>query len=671
VIGDLLSGLIWQARVGLRSGGARAFAAHGYVDNAYRPPRLPFVSVVGPLSFNVEPEREVGRQASAPVRVPGHVIGRARAATDSVPANGTLRLRFDGAATLTLNGLPGGSFAAAATGPALAAAIQTGVRGAMEAGGVVNAAGAPFTDPALLAAVDQMLQQASCRFDPDGKQLAIVADNGAVAFDNLSRVEVLDAPGSVAGALGLAPPDVARDGRTFLHRLPAPRAITVDMQINLWAASQQDLASLVEGLAVVVPTRGNLLTRPSLLLDDLADGATSLRLLDEGEPTLVDSLLHLEAPAGFVDRARAVVVTTTAGAAAAAGPARLAFTGTGTATARLYATPLVPTALLASNPAPLGLAVSFGLRLDAGGADGQVVRVIDIAAGGTTVLHVDAAIVNVANALSVDLQATATVNLAGAPVAISTTFRVPIAAVQGRFAVIHVRLDAPAGEIDLSLDGDPQRTDDTASTPVPPVTAPGGTTVAAPDMILTVGRGDAANPLGFSLGHLHVIAAPLGALDPSLRRSVTGAARLQPGDPIILVRSEDGVRPGGVRAQTMVASIDPTGVVQLTSPVVGAWPRGGTLLFRDESFFFQTAIKRRDDLLNHLYRACVDYRVSTFIEDPRTLSTSTLVDVTQTDVTPFGVGRNKNGAPGVAAVITDNHGNGSSSPSRVITKPGA
>jgi hypothetical protein len=653
--------------MGLRAGNARTFAAHGYVDNAYRPSRLPFVSLVGPLAFNVEPEREAGKRASAPVRVAGHVIGRPRALTDSVPAAGTLRLRFDGRATTTLTGLPGGSFGNPATGSTIAAAIQNGIHAALSSGQILSPSGAPIADPESIAA----LTQTTCRFDPDSRRLAISSGPGVVAAGNLSRVEVLVTPGSVAAALGLAPPESSRDGYTYLHRLPPPRAVTVDVQLNLWAANQQDLAAMIENLAVIAPTRGNLLIRPALLADDVAPAATSLRLLAEGEPTLADSLFHLEAGGGFRDRARGVLVTTSAGAAITPAPERLGFTGTGTASGRLYATPLVPSPLQARNPAPLGFAVSLGLRLDPGASAGQRLRLLDLGAGATRVLRLELALVTVTtsggvSSLRADLEASATLSRNGAPVDVQTTFRLPIANVEQELGQLHVLVDSLAGTILLWHNGEPHRVDDPAQTPVAPVTAPGSSTSAAADMILTLGRADAANPIGFSLGHVHVIAALVGALDPNLRRSVCGPARLQPGDPLILARSDDGFRPSSVRHEAMVAAVNGD-VVELTRPLPSAWPRGQTLAFRDECFYFQTSIKRRDDLLNHLYRACVDYRVSALLEDPRAIASAVLTENASVDLIALGGSRAPGGTPGVSGVITDT----GTATIRKLTNPGA
>src|SRR5207244_10663488 len=99
MVPEILNAWLWQARLSIPTPSARAFAAHGYVDPSYRPPRLPFVSVVGPLSLHVEPERENGRAAQAKLRVPGFVIGQVRAPAATVAAAGGLRLRFDGRAS--------------------------------------------------------------------------------------------------------------------------------------------------------------------------------------------------------------------------------------------------------------------------------------------------------------------------------------------------------------------------------------------------------------------------------------------------------------------------------------------------------------------------------------------------------------------------------------------
>jgi hypothetical protein len=648
MIGDLLSGLIWQSRLGLKADGIRAYAAHGYVDNAYRPPQLPFVSIVGPLSFNVEPEREAGRQAAAPVRVPGHVIGRPRAAGAGVPNDGSLRLRFDARLMLTLTGLPGGSFDTAATGPLLAAAIANGIRDARNDGAVTDANGTPLDEEAT-----QTLEDVTCRWDPETRRFAIASV--PAAGERVSRVELLPVAGDIAAALGLSPPESARDGYSYLHRLPAPRAVTVDVQLNLWASSQRDLALLMEDLAILAPTRGNVLTRPSLLQADVAAGASTIRLLDEGEPTLADSLLHLEAAGGFTDRVRGASIVLSAGTSAATAPARLVFAPAATASMRLYPSPLVANPLHSANPAPNGLALALGLRLDAGAVDGSNLRLLELTEpGGARVFGLELVVVSgEGDALHADLDARATLRQAGVPIEVRTRLRLPLATLEAGFVGLHARLDASAGVISLWVDGQPQRLGEPTQTPLAPTRAPGSATVASADMSLVVGRAAPGNAVGFALSHLHVIGAPLGALDPALRRSLTGGARIRPGDPIVLARSEDGYRPSSTRFHAIVVAVEGARL-ELSSPLNADFRCGQTLAFCDECFYFQTSIKRRDDLLNHLYRACVDYRVSALIEDERARSTAALAERVEVNLVALGAGRNESRAPGVDAVITDN-----------------
>src|ERR1041384_1479533 len=115
MVREILSGWLWQARLSIRTAGARAFAAHGYVDPSYRPPRLPVVSVVGPLSLPVEPDRENGKAGTARIKIPGYAVSQVRAPAQTVPATGSLALRLDGRAQVTL-ALPGGDVSATCCG---------------------------------------------------------------------------------------------------------------------------------------------------------------------------------------------------------------------------------------------------------------------------------------------------------------------------------------------------------------------------------------------------------------------------------------------------------------------------------------------------------------------------------------------------------------------------
>lgn len=82
----MLAGLLWRARAGLRLEGAALRAGHGMADQNYRPPHLPYASVVGPLCVEVEPDRDAPRAVSLWVQTPGHLDGAARPAGAVAPS---------------------------------------------------------------------------------------------------------------------------------------------------------------------------------------------------------------------------------------------------------------------------------------------------------------------------------------------------------------------------------------------------------------------------------------------------------------------------------------------------------------------------------------------------------------------------------------------------------
>ncbi|AFE05114.1 hypothetical protein COCOR_03262 [Corallococcus coralloides DSM 2259] len=640
MIREILSGLLWQGRVALRSGDVRVFAAHGYVDEGYRPSRVPFLSVVGPLGLFSEPERENGRTGVATFRVPGHLIGRPRASGDSVPPNGSLKLRLDGRATVTLTGLPGGSFASSATGPALAAAINARLASALAGGLFQEPTGAPLTDPLLLEALAAVI----ARWDVEGSRLALSSDEGIPSMEFRSSVEVLPVTGGIEGALGLEPPERSQEGRLFLSKIRAPKAMAIDVQVDLWAGSQVDLASIMDTVALAIPTRGQMVLRPSLLAEDVPEGATSVRLLTRGEPTTVLSLVHLEASDQNLERARGGRVDLTAGASFLPASEGLRLSGTGTASVLVYPTPAVPDPFHADNPAPDGLALSLGLRVAAGAVEAQTLPVAVLMAQGQPVLRLIVRYEQVGTRLMGEVVATATLAQATGTQVAETRWRLPVEQLEAGVA-LHARLEAGEGVVWLSADGVPQPLQDAEATPAPPVAAP-GVTVAASDMVLTLGA-QAGTPLDFTVDHVHLVAEPVGPLDPALRRSVTAASRLKPGDVVVLGTSEDGFRVGKQRFQALVLGLEGDRVT-LSRPVEGAWARGRTLVFQEECFFFQTQLRRRDDLLNHLYRCCVDYRVSALMDEPNARSTARLVEKPVLDLIARGAARGASGHPGTS-----------------------
>jgi hypothetical protein len=232
----------------------------------------------------------------------------------------------------------------------------------------------------------------------------------------------------------------------------------------------------------------------------------------------------------------------------------------------------------------------------------------------------------------------------------TTTWRIPLAQLQSG-GTLHATVSGDTGAIALAWDGDPQRLEDPVATPAPPVAYPGVPAMGA-DMVLALGSGGAALPHPVAISHLHIFKEPVGPIDPKLRISVAAAARLRPGDMIAVASCEDGWRIGETKSLALVESVTGT-TVTLTRPIAGAFPRGRALVYQDECFFFQTAVKRRDDLMNRLYHTSVDYRVSALLEDPVAHTSTTLVLETQELVTPRGAQRGSSGHPGVTAVDAD------------------
>lgn len=645
MVDDILKALLWRSRLAVRAGGRRAFASDGYVDPSYRPPATPFVSVVGPLSFAVEPERENGQPAHGLIAIPGHIIGAARPDALALPAAGSLRLRFDRRArlVLALAGLPITPFGTAITGPAVAAAIKAAITAAVAADQVLDDLDQPVDDPAIDAALAQVM----VAWSPATRQLAISSAPGTNAPGApISSVEVLPVADDLAPHLGWTAPAVRTDGRLKLHKLPAPRPVTVEVRVDLWTSTQSDLAHMFDALAASAPTRGGMALRPALLAADPALGAGSVRLLNRGEPTTTESLLHLEGGDGITDRVSGTAFTLTAPATVT--NEELVVSGAGRIAATIYRPPLVPDPLIATNPAPLGFAVAVGIALPAGAA-GNVFRVLTIQRGTAPVVEVFSIEVTVESVnlpgegptLFGSIVVRATLTGAGGVDAVAQSrmrVRMVSPAAPNPFVpnlrtggTLHARVDGPSGTIALWFAGEAQNLADALQTPVQPTAAPGVPTTGF-DMTVTLGPLAGALPQPMRLSHLHVEREAVGALDPRLRASVTTAAQLRPGDQLTFALSSDGWRTSDARAQALVVNTNGD-TVTLSRPLPVAFARGATLVFQEQCFYFQTGVKRRDDLLNHLYHTSVDYKVSALLEDPSARTSAHLVLFTREEVT--------------------------------------
>jgi hypothetical protein len=654
MVPEILNAWLWRARMSIRSASARAFAGHGYVDPSYRPPRLPFVSVVGPLSLQVEPERENGRTAQAKLSIPGYVVGQPIPATAALPASGALCLRFDGRATvnLVLAGLPVTTFAVASTGPSIADAINNALSNALATHQFVDADGSLLVDATLQAA----LSQARCRWNPATRQMTIVSDVGTPATNLRSSVEVLATDGDLAPALGLASPALAGEGRQRMHRLPPPRPMTLEMRLDLWAHSQGDIAFMFDGLANAAPTRGRLVLRPALLAADPADGDSEIRLLDRGEPTTLESLVHLEGGDGLTDRAAGVVYVASAGAISDPASSRFTLADAAQITGPVWATPLVPEPLFASQPAPEGFAVALGIVLDAETSEGDSYLLLALTRDDVTVMRVSLGIVSVdvpsdGPQLFGEITAMATLVQGATPGTATTRRRVPLADLQ-KGGTLHATVTASTGIVAVAWEGEPQRLDDAMVTPGLPTSAPGVPTTGS-DMTLVLGGGSSAPfPHPVLVSHVHVLGEPCGPLDPKLRLSVAPASRLRPGDMIALSESADGWRLGETASLALVDHVQGNRVF-LTQPIRGSFCRGRALVYQDQCFFFQTSVKRRDDLMNQLYHCGVDYRVSALLEDPTARTTAVLAREINEEISARGTSRAPGGHPGVSVADAD------------------
>jgi hypothetical protein len=588
-------------RSSVRCGRAPIHAAHGYADPAYRPPRLPFVSVVGPVAVEIEPLRDTKEPPVVLVLMPGHVIGRPRA-PGQVVGSGALKLRFDGAATVTITGIVGRALATDADGTACAMQIEKALRDTVGAGGAVGADGKPVS-----AAAQAELSDATVRWDPRARRFAIASGRrGPVDGPRRSSVEVLDVAGSIAGDLGVA--DVAPvDGRLHRHELRIPLAMLVDVRLDCWAATQAQLAAIVDDLERRFPGRGSLLTAPSLLADDLKDGDRSLRLLPEGQPIGRWGWALLEAGDSLRDRVAGAVFTAIGDLDRT--PQRIRFDGTHRALrAILSPTPLVPDPLAPEHPAPRGMALALGFALAGELPAGGAAALASLDYEGLPALRLEIVSSPPNGTTQVEIVATATFqsgsSVSGPAV---TRWRMPASRLKDR-VILHAAVVAARGTVELYLDGEVAPDGSTKSTAQ-------GAPRARHDMTLTIGDPD-GSPVPIDVTFAHLSAEPLGPSDPRLRTAVTRAAQWPPGRAIQLAETVDGIEPGKARFATTIVAVEGD-VLHVDPPIAGGWDRGRTIVYADEYFLQQAQVRRKDDLLNHLYRATGEYRVSALLDDDR------------------------------------------------------
>ncbi|MBS0643112.1 MAG: hypothetical protein JSS43_24875 [Proteobacteria bacterium] len=603
-------------------------AGHGSSDPNYRPPRLPYISVVGPLNLELEPDRDPPRAIFIVIQSPGYLAGRDGMNAQVVPAPGTLHLRLDGdtRADVAIDFGPlAGSPLTDANARTAAALIETAIRAAVGSGGF-SVAGTAVTDPARLAE----LQQTAVRWDSGRKRFVITSGRRGTRADPstlpdatplpVSRVETEPGASDLAPALGLRDGVFAADGRLARQKLATPTAIAVDIRLDLWAGSQQDLAALLEAWAHTTPTRTEVATLPALLAADVAANATQITLQREGDPLTRWSLLQLEPDGDFADRLSAEAPVLANGAALDARTLRL--TGPATASLGFFHAPPIALPGLPEHPGPTGYALTVGVRADGPLAAGQTARLARLTAGARTVLQVTITISNGGPNLFADV--TVAADQADGTAFTPVTVRLPAAQVTAG-TDLHVVLDSTRFGLGVYADGAPL---------VPLVAVP-----ELPAAVLPAGGYDLqlelGNPAGITLPvritHLHLIGRPLGPPDPRLRRSLAAAVSWRIGDPINLVRTENGFTAAGEPSGAVVVGVDGDRLT-LDRPLATAWRRASTLIYSRSLFYHQRQWRRADDIMNNLFRLSAEYRVSTFLDDPLPAVSAPLVERPEVEV---------------------------------------
>ena len=620
-----LNALLRLVRTGLRHGTLGVQAGHGYADPNYRPVRLPWVSVIGPLDVLVEPERDPPAPSDILVQLPGTLTSAPTSA--NLAGGSTLVVRADEVGTATV------SLAAADLGAGDGAALAADLQAKLAAATWKDDAGADITDPDALAPLQAILVRWS-----EAEQRLVLISGRTGYIDQIAPSRIAVTGGSAQAGLGLGDDAVELPGRLLREKAPVPKAFAVDVRLDLWASSQHELGQLVERLLRVLPTRGHLVLRPALLANDVGVDATSIRLLAVGEPTLPISMLHLEAPDGLSDRVRGTAVDSTAGVTVEVD--HLAISGTGTLSRTLWEAPLVPDPRRPVQFNPTGHAVAIGVTFD-GPSNNDQGRLASLVHDGRDALVLDAEVVKEGPDTFLELTAEAELERGGSWSRATTVRRLPIATAEAGI-LVHVSVEARTGRVSIWVDGAAQDLADTKSTPVAPTTAP-GRPAGGDDMVFTVGD-DTGTDHSLRVDHVHLLAEPVPAVDPRLRTVGHGAAAFAPGDRFELATTPDGRLPEKGGDTTHVLAVDDDTIV-LDRPLTRDYARGASIAFARTAFIQQRQLKRRDDLRNRLYRLSATYRVSTLLEEHATSVAGSLVLDPQVDLVPQQPPRPSNRGP--------------------------
>lgn len=625
-LSDLLNSMLWRARIAMRLPGIQTFAGHGTADANYRPRRLPYVSVVGPLNLEVEPDRDLPANAFLFAQTPGYLAGQDAQIGQAVPGPGQLHLTLDEITQIAVP-IDFGPDVGAALDHGIARRIARVATAAIMAavdGGAATEEGQVVVDPARLGE----LRRTSLRWE-EGRSRFLIVSGRRLVIDQAARVattppsavSIRPGPQEMADALGLrGDGSLNVPGRIARHRMSQPTAVGVDLRLDLWAASQQGLADMLERWAVLTPTRGQLLTTPGMLRQDIARGVTTITLQPGMWPTERWTLGLFDGATNFDNRLNGRQVTLS-GAAVVPNGGGLAFANADTAEHLIWDAPALPPPDRPDHPAPQGYALMVEVRTIGQMVAGETLRIATLATDTGTALSVTATarLRNAVTEVVVQLRADQDPG-SFAP----RDFLMTPAQLADR-VMLHVVLDAASGEMNAFADGMPLPPDD-AVVPAAPVPA---LPLAMEDMVLTFGdAGGIDRPMAIRRAEL--LGRPLGPMDPRLAETSAGGTRWQVGDPVGVVSNYDG-RTANEPFTAIVIGIVGDQLL-LDRPVPRDYGRARSVVFKRALFFAQRQWRRRDDLMNRMFRLSAEYRISAFLEDRLPSNTAPIVERPVVDV---------------------------------------
>lgn len=603
--GQVLSAMLHRSRAALRVDGLGLLAGHGVADHVYRPPHLPYASLVGPLNLETESERDVPAQVVR-VRNPGYLAGADRGPADLVPPPGELGLLLDATTAGTIAVDFGASsltpITAAGTGAAVAEVIQAAIRAGVAAG-TFTEAGAPVTDPVRLAE----LRAVTVRWDRVRQRLVISSGRRGPVTGELrtgvpSSVATVARPANdVAPALGLAAGAFAAPGTISRSRDTPPTAVGIDVRLDLWAGTQTELARLLDAWCATTPTRSELLLDPTPLAADAAEGDNSVRLLFGALPRTPSTVVSAGAAGGFVNRMTGRGPELVGGVVNSDG---LLLSGNDTATFLAVGVRPIAEAWHPAPPGVRGWSAELDLRVRTPAAVGDAGQVLRLAYGPGTVIRLD-----LTREAAARYRMRATGERADGDDFGSAAVTLDASALEGPSPVhVHVAVEAATGVLRLLAEGGAAQP---GGIPAPGPAAAG----VDEDSVLTLGD-PSGSDLEIEIAELQLDSRPLGPADSRLRRSGPAAAWWTPGDPLVLAHSLDGFSATGPAFHCYVLAVEDD-LLHLDRPVTGDFPRGQSIAHGGRVFMAQRQLRRNDDLMNRLYRVAFEYRVSAFLDDTR------------------------------------------------------